>query len=358
MTHPAPLRFAHRVSIAAGLATLTLAGGANAQSISATFDQPVRDRWNYPFNTSPGLRSVATVFGAANAGPGFDDRDAQLVVGFDTAGQIPSGQPEANYQIASMRLTAYIAAGAQATYDTSYDNYRTHLLQGDADLLADSDPGRPVELFGTGYRNGWDLATWTQFTTFGGAAAVPPAQGARNIFPASFSLNGLVADDLSNHVKERREVVPASIGTVAGLTPGSLIPQDAAMVFDVELTDPGFVAFVRQSLAEGHLNLAVSGLAFAIGGPDGGSGDPQFPAFYTSDDALASLLGLVPTLEITLELGSPIDFNGDGIIDNGDIGAFIGLFLAGDLAADVNGDGLLDNGDIGSFVQLFLAEAG
>ncbi|MFT5422850.1 MAG: glucose/arabinose dehydrogenase [Phycisphaerales bacterium] len=51
----------------------------------------------------------------------------------------------------------------------------------------------------------------------------------------------------------------------------------------------------------------------------------------------------------------PADLNGDGILDNGDIGEFINLFLAGDLAADMNGDGILDNGDIGAFVNLFLA---
>ncbi|MFT5423834.1 MAG: hypothetical protein ACI89L_001623, partial [Phycisphaerales bacterium] len=49
------------------------------------------------------------------------------------------------------------------------------------------------------------------------------------------------------------------------------------------------------------------------------------------------------------------DLNGDGILDNGDIGAFVALFLAGDLAADFNGDGILDNGDIGGFVAGFLA---
>ncbi|MFT5424921.1 MAG: hypothetical protein ACI89L_002724 [Phycisphaerales bacterium] len=49
------------------------------------------------------------------------------------------------------------------------------------------------------------------------------------------------------------------------------------------------------------------------------------------------------------------DMNGDGILDNGDIGLFVNLFLAFDLAADMNGDGLLDNGDIGTFVSLFLA---
>ncbi|MFG0304775.1 MAG: GC-type dockerin domain-anchored protein [Phycisphaerales bacterium JB040] len=49
------------------------------------------------------------------------------------------------------------------------------------------------------------------------------------------------------------------------------------------------------------------------------------------------------------------DVNGDGILDNGDIGAFVSLFLAGDLAADFTNDGILDNGDIGAFVAAFLA---
>jgi len=33
----------------------------------------------------------------------------------------------------------------------------------------------------------------------------------------------------------------------------------------------------------------------------------------------------------------------------------VALFLAGDLTADINGDGILDNGDIGDFVLAFLA---
>ena len=49
------------------------------------------------------------------------------------------------------------------------------------------------------------------------------------------------------------------------------------------------------------------------------------------------------------------DVNGDGIVDNGDIGAFIALFLAQDLAADFTGDGIIDNGDISAFVAAFIA---
>jgi|GEM_PF-2613183 len=51
----------------------------------------------------------------------------------------------------------------------------------------------------------------------------------------------------------------------------------------------------------------------------------------------------------------PADVNDDGIVDNGDIGAFIGLFLAQDPAADFTGDGIVDNGDISAFVGAFLA---
>jgi len=51
----------------------------------------------------------------------------------------------------------------------------------------------------------------------------------------------------------------------------------------------------------------------------------------------------------------PPDTNGDGILDNGDIGVFVFLFQAGDLAADFNSDGILDKGDIDSFITSFLA---
>jgi len=51
----------------------------------------------------------------------------------------------------------------------------------------------------------------------------------------------------------------------------------------------------------------------------------------------------------------PVDFNADGVVDNGDIGLFITLFLEGSPAADLNADGIIDNGDISAFVAAFLA---
>ena len=48
------------------------------------------------------------------------------------------------------------------------------------------------------------------------------------------------------------------------------------------------------------------------------------------------------------------DLNGDGVIDNADIGAFVALFLAQDPSADFNADGIVDNADIGAFISEFL----
>jgi len=48
------------------------------------------------------------------------------------------------------------------------------------------------------------------------------------------------------------------------------------------------------------------------------------------------------------------DINNDGVLDLGDIQAFVALFLASDLAADFNPDGVLDTGDIQAFVAAFL----
>jgi len=47
--------------------------------------------------------------------------------------------------------------------------------------------------------------------------------------------------------------------------------------------------------------------------------------------------------------------NGDGVLDNGDICAFVDAFLVQDPIADWNLDGIVDNGDIEGFVAAFLA---
>jgi len=109
-------------------------------------------------------------------------------------------------------------------------------------------------------------------------------------------------------------------------------------------------------------------------GPDGlpltGDEDvrpgPGSPAIDSGDDALTSSvidLDGNPRFVGTVDRGAyeaqppacQPDVNLDGILDNGDIGAFVAAFLAGQPVADFNSDGILDNGDIGAFVAAFLA---
>lgn len=50
----------------------------------------------------------------------------------------------------------------------------------------------------------------------------------------------------------------------------------------------------------------------------------------------------------------PAEFNGDAVLDRGDITSFIERFLSMHPAADMNADGIVDLGDISTYVQAFL----
>jgi|GEM_PF-2817734 len=136
-------------------------------------------------------------------------------------------------------------------------------------------------------------------------------------------------------------------------------------------------------LANGDYRVIVYGFAggqpqeqtlFMIGsesGVSGGAWNGSFRAGVTHVDLIVEVTDGTMTIEavggvwgqsgylngfqLTHLDGCSIDFTGDGLLDNGDIAAFVAAFLAGDLSADLSGDGILDTGDITSFVQAFLA---
>ncbi|MFT5425059.1 MAG: hypothetical protein ACI89L_002866, partial [Phycisphaerales bacterium] len=88
----------------------------------------------------------------------------------------------------------------------------------------------------------------------------------------------------------------------------------------------------------------------------------EIEEFTALDVLMAAPAGELGSFAVTdfglsrvVEPACPADVNGDGVIDNGDIGIFITLFLAQDPAVDFTGDGIVDNGDIGAFIVAFLA---
>ena len=306
---------------------LTLAGltstPALAQSgpITVAFDQPDRDRWNYPFSATPGTRTTASIFGAVGLA-GFDDRDAQFIVGYDTDAAIPAGQGAGAYRVVSARLTLVIQNDLQFVYDDSVDPLTSYLDPTDPDFTPDTTPGRPIELYATGYRNGFTIESWEETSPFGGIPTVPPAEGARNAFAAFYSSID-EAIDLSRQVRERIESTPLAIATTTDVAPGERVPVETVFTLNVNTCAPGATAFFDASFNAGALNFTVTSLHDAF------MGSTEFPAFFTKENALSAPLGYAPALELTVIAVDDADLNGDGVLSIFDFLAFQNAFDAG-----------------------------
>ncbi len=348
-------RITARTTTCFGIAACLTAGvtAADAQLIEAEAPATL-DRWMYPFNGSPGTRLSSSTFGAPRL-EGFDDHDAQFIVGFRTDSLVPTSLAASAYRVVSATVYATVSNDAQFRYDPTYDNQNTYDNQEEPPypgLVPDPDAGRPVSLWGIGYREGYTLQTWTETTPFGFNPTVPPAQGARTAFGAVFDPAGTPID-ISNHLKAEIDRTPLAIGRNPDLTPGDLVPFDSTFAFEVNLCDPGTRAYLRESLSAGELRFGITSLHPASGGPDGGSGDPSYPIWYTRENPIAQILGLQPRLEIVVRVGSAADYNGDGQRNFFDISTFIADFNAGNPAADVNTDCLLNFFDISAFIAEF-----
>lgn len=105
--------------------------------------------------------------------------------------------------------------------------------------------------------------------------------------------------------------------------------------------DGSLIRTITSTVSGSQLGFDAVGL-----GDINGDGHPDILGSAAAGNTVYFIAGTPPPCTV--------DLNRDGIVDNGDIGAFIALFLADDLVADLNGDGLTDNGDIGEFVSLFL----
>ncbi len=283
-----------------GAALLLSAGAATADSITTGADF---DRWNYPFNSAPGIRNLASTFGSLGDAE-FDDRDAQVIVGFDTdAAGIPSGQGAGAYQIDSVTVTATHFVG-DFQYDPTYDGYQTYLDPSDGDYVADADAGRPIELHGLGFRSGYfslELPPvipgppgYAEDETY--AFADPTLPGVRNAFAANSA-----GVDISNNVSGGFESDPWAIGQVDGLTPGADVPEGdpgnsagATFSFEVDLSDPAVVAYIANGLDSGLLGFAITSLHTTT--REGG----VTPNFYTRDNFDPA--AIAPTVSITYSL--------------------------------------------------------
>ena len=342
----------HRaISALALISGLSCSCMAQSQTITISYDTSTLDRWNYPFNGSPGTRLSASSFGAVEL-DGFDDHDAQFVVGFETDADITTGLALNQYQVLSARVVITNSNGDVFEYDPTYDTHDTYLFLDDS---LDTDPGRPIHLWATGYRNEYDASSWGEYTTFGGTPDVDPAQGARNAFAAYFPSEGSEAVDISNNLKEEFDPTPLAIAQTDAVAPGELVPADSDMYFDVDLCQPGSRSYLAEGLANGEVRFSITSLHAANGGDGGGTGDIFYPFWYTKENPIAAIFGYAPRLELTVRVGSAGDFNSDGSFDFFDVSAFLTAFNAGDISADLNGDCAFNFFDVSAFLVAFNA---
>lgn len=316
-----------KVSLFATVAALVVGAGARAGSppINVSFAEPTLDRWNYPMNFTPGIRESASSFAALNE-VDFDDRDGQILLGWDTGAQAPIGQGASNYQILEARVIIGVATGGLFQYDPTHDAVETHYNAGDPELIPDSDAGRPVELFGVGYRNGFTHATYLENSPFKNGEASDT--GVRNAFPIDLFAGSTA--DISNQIVDRIEVSSWAVGINGVLTPGQLVASETDLTFEIDISNPHVREYLREGLDEGRIRLMISSLHSAV--QQGGVFSDFFmrESFFNFDQS--------GRLEMVVEIGPPCDadFNGDGAVNSGDMAALLGSWGQQNIAADLD----------------------
>lgn len=287
------------------------------------------DRWMYPFNTTPGSRATGSLFGAVGI-EGRDDREAQILLGFD----ISSVVVPADHELTALSVHLTTAASDTFVYDPTVDS-----LNGD-----DLDEGRPLELYGVGVRNGFIGLTLND-------DSVDPlwfkenSDYSVNPFVFNASRSAFAADtngnDVSNINSENQGSAPWAIGE-STLAPGDSIPMNAEFNFDIRINDPQVADYVDAGFASGDLFFALTSIHSAsMDGP------PTFPSFYL--DVNGTSLGQTAQLLIEFGPSSSIlgDFNQDGVLDAIDIDSLSAEVLAetNNPSFDVSGDSLVNADD-------------
>ncbi len=276
------------ITLAAAL--LAASSGLSAASFGENYTldlvAPTIDKWIYPFaSNGGGPRPSGSSFGAIGSA-GFDDRDAQLFAAFDTS-TVPAGRGSANYHILSATFMLTVASGDSFRFDGSYDPVTTYGPTGVA--INGDDAGRPVELYGAGYRNGFTSASVEENTPFRPVSA--PAEGGRSIYPTDFAMGASIdgaSRDVSNNVTAAFDPVPFAIGQIApaDLNPDGTAKEDATIVFTLNLANPDVLRYLQLSLNEGRVSfLATSLHPAAQGGPT------VYPTYYTKENLLGGTPG-------------------------------------------------------------------
>ena len=335
----------------ASIGALLAAGLAGPIQASDTFGGALttqKDRWNYGFNATPGTRNVGSAFGYTDTLFEFDNRDGQVVIGFDTTDLVETGLGD-DYVVENLEFTITVSKDFLAGYDPSPDAWQTHLSPDDQDYLPDKDAGRPVELFATGFRGPWSNLSWTEETPFSETGAF--GYDVRYAWAAQTESDGGLTD-VSNCIFDGFTARALGTGIIDGLSNGDPIPEGSVFRFTVDVNGPGVQAWLAAGLNDGQLHFTVSSLVEAE--QQGG----DFIEFYMRENPLvvagvrsAATLSISGSIQTACNV--PGDLNNDCRVDGADIGLFLALWGSDDEYADFNGDDQVNGVDLGLLLSYF-----
>lgn len=332
------------------------AATAPAQTINLSFTEPAIDRWVYPFAASSGYEFEAKTFSSLGQETAFfpitfDQRDGQLLVGFDFPANLPIGRGSCGYRVLSAVLTLKVSNHNFYRYDPTYDPWQTYLSG-----AADPD-GRPIELYGVAFRGGWmacridpSIPSLNQFPCYHEGSPERPAppfgpgsfptSDTRFAYPTDYSSR--VERDVANNVRDQFDPTPFAVGQIAALAPGALVPVDTDTVFTLNVNHPDVQAYLRRACDTGLLRLLATSLQQAsTGGPGPGAG--SYANFYCKE---IDIEDFAPRLDITIRLTPLGDADGSGSVDFADITAIITSWGNHGPTGDANCDGDVNFADV------------
>ncbi|MEQ8848860.1 hypothetical protein [Botrimarina sp.] len=337
----------------------------------AHWSEPALDTWAYVNGFGGGSRVLAPSFGGmsvdsdATAFQLSDQRAparlGSLLVAFQTSGRVAAGLDPSRYVVHAARVTARVQSGSTGTLPYSGQAVTPEGLLADA-LGQGIDSQQPMELFGVGFRDGYEgfalgaaaggqgfnEATPVYSATDGGYVAYPIVGDAAGGFAdVSNNPTGGFSATAPGGQTDPFAATPWAIGA-ASLGEGDPIANDTTFTFDIDLSQPGVGDYLRRSLAEGAVGFFLSSLHPA--GEQGAPGGGAYPQWYTKESVGVFAGGEAPTLTLDVSV-LPVagDYNADGDITGADYAAWASAYgqvaAPPGVGADGNRDGLVDAAD-------------
>lgn len=338
----------------------------------ATWLEPSLDTWSYVNAFGGGSRLQLPSFGgifldeqtnelAPNGSQG-SARLGSFLLAFETNNEINAGLSPSQYVVTSLTVTARMQSGSTGTLPFSNEPITPASILTEAQGSGISSQ-KPIELFGVGFREGYegfalgDDQSGLRFSesTFvhSGAGvsyvAYPTVgDGSGGYHDVSNNLTGGFSATAPGNTTTPFEAVPWAIGDT-GQSNGTMIANDTTFTFDINLTQPGVLNYVQQSLSEGAIGFFISSVhpAAQQGAPGGGA----YPQWYSKEAVGAFAGGEAATLSIEYTLIDDLlgDYDGSGTVDETDYtfwrSAYGNLAATAGEGADGNGDGQVDAAD-------------